>query len=53
MKTVQMNYLKLIFIVVFTSLMADELMAESLQGESKTSKILNGAERMFQNGRGW
>lgn len=44
MKTVKMNCLKLIFIVAFTSLMISGLMAESLQDESKTSKILNGAE---------
>lgn len=44
MKTVKMNCLKLVFIVVFTNLMVGGLMAESLQGVSKTSKILNGAE---------
>ena len=44
MKTVKMNCLKLIFIVIFSSIMTSGLMAESHQVEAKTSKILNGAE---------
>ncbi len=44
MKIVKMNCLKLIFIVVFTNLMTNGLMAESLRDVSRTSKILNGAE---------
>ena len=44
MSTVKINCLKLIFVFVFTSLLAGAGMAESLQDISKTSKILNGAE---------
>lgn len=44
MRTMRINCLKLIFIVVFTSLLAGGGMAEPFQDVSKTSKILNGAE---------